>query len=85
MDYLSAKNSAGHDAAFEAEIAGKEEVVNWLLGEMDGVERAMRGSAAGAAEAGGEAMDEDKDGEGEEEEVIRVSMGVADMDVGEKP
>lgn len=27
-----AKNNAGHDVAYEAELAGKEVVVNWLLG-----------------------------------------------------
>ena len=29
------KKKAGHDVAFEAEIAGKEEVVNWLLSAAD--------------------------------------------------
>lgn len=29
---LLAKNNAGHDVVYEAEVAGKEEVVNWLLG-----------------------------------------------------
>ena len=28
---LASKNIAGHDAAFEAEQSGKEEVANWLL------------------------------------------------------
>ena len=28
---VSLKNAAGHDAAFEAEQAGKDEVASWLL------------------------------------------------------
>jgi uncharacterized protein len=28
---LLAKNNAGHDVVYEAELAGKEDVVNWLL------------------------------------------------------
>lgn len=33
--YLSLKNNAGHDAAYEAETAGKDDVVTFLLGAMD--------------------------------------------------
>ncbi|KAL8703243.1 MAG: hypothetical protein Q9201_003576 [Fulgogasparrea decipioides] len=32
------KNNVGHDAVFEAERGGKEEVVGWLLGQQKGVE-----------------------------------------------
>ncbi|KAL9587201.1 MAG: hypothetical protein Q9203_003588 [Teloschistes exilis] len=35
---LRVQNQAGHDATFEAERGGKEEVVAWLLGQQKGVE-----------------------------------------------
>ena len=35
---LQAKNDAGHDAAYEAELAEKEDVVTWLLkANVDGI------------------------------------------------
>lgn len=33
--FVRAKNASGRDAAFEAECAGKEEVVTYLLGVLD--------------------------------------------------
>jgi len=81
---LTAKNAAGHDAAFEAECADKEAVVNWLLGKMDEVEKEMRGGGSGHQEDEGETVaDEGKDGDDEEEvELMRAKVG--DMEVDEK-
>ncbi|KAI9712583.1 MAG: hypothetical protein M1828_001684 [Chrysothrix sp. TS-e1954] len=36
--FVEAKNQAGHDAAWEAETAGKENCVSWLLGCLDEVD-----------------------------------------------
>ena len=62
----SAVNSAGHDAVYEAEINGKEEVVGWLLKEGWGLERGVGGVAEDGKE-GGEGVDEDEEGNGVEE------------------
>ena len=39
-------NKAGHDAVFEAEINDKKEVVDWLLGHVEALERAVGGGAS---------------------------------------
>lgn len=81
LEYLTAKNAAGHDAAFEAESAGKEDVVNWLLGKMDEVER---GGGGGEISVGvGEEEEEEEAGkEGEDVELMRVRVGEMDVDGG---
>ncbi|KAL8772804.1 MAG: hypothetical protein Q9209_002149 [Squamulea sp. 1 TL-2023] len=38
------RNVAGHDAVYEAERSGKQEIVKWLLKEVDGLESAVVGS-----------------------------------------
>jgi len=77
LEYLTAKNAAGHDAAFEAESAGKEDVVNWLLGKMDEVERGGGGSAGVGEE---EEAGKEGEGEGEDVELMRVRVGEMDVD-----
>ncbi|KAF2742184.1 ankyrin [Sporormia fimetaria CBS 119925] len=37
-------NKAGHDAVFEAEINGKEAVVDWLLGAVEALEKGIAGA-----------------------------------------
>lgn len=87
MEYLTAKNAAGHDAAYEAEAAERESVVNWLLGMMDQIERGIRGEngsgAGGDVEqaVNGEEV-EGKEEEEEDVEIMRVRVG--EMDVDEK-
>ena len=49
-------NRAGHDAVYEAEINDKSEVVDWLLGAVEELERGV--GQGGQAEAG-EDMEED--------------------------
>jgi hypothetical protein len=51
-------NQAGHDAVFEAEINDKKEVVDWLLGAVEELEKGI-GRSGGASGDGDENMDED--------------------------
>jgi hypothetical protein len=51
-------NQAGHDAVFEAEINDKKEVVDWLLGAVEELEKGI-GRTGGASGDGDENMDED--------------------------
>ncbi|KAL8648127.1 MAG: hypothetical protein Q9226_006127 [Calogaya cf. arnoldii] len=44
------RNVAGHDAVYEAERSGKQEVVEWLLKEGNGLERGVEGSKQESAE-----------------------------------
>lgn len=39
-------NKAGHDAVFEAEINDKKEVVDWLLGHVEALEKSVGGGAS---------------------------------------
>lgn len=52
-------NSAGHDAVFEAEINDKKDVVDWLLGQVEELEKGIateggegQGGEEGASEGG---------------------------------
>lgn len=54
------RNNAGHDAVYEAERAGKDEVVEWLLEEGKGLEN-------GVGERNGETEEEVK---GEDESTV---------------
>lgn len=58
-------NAAGHDAVFEAEVAGKGEVVEWLLRNCEGLEGAL-GVADLVGDEEGEGV-EGEDGVGEVE------------------
>jgi hypothetical protein len=51
-------NQAGHDAVFEAEINDKKEVVDWLLGAVEELEKGI-GRTGGASGDGDESMDGD--------------------------
>lgn len=68
------RNQAGHDAVFEAEKSGKEEVVRWLLSEGRGLERSV-------TDGGGE-----KEAEEEEEEEAENEGGTGgrEKEYGEK-
>lgn len=66
-------NAAGHDAVFEAERAGKEDVVEWLLNEGGGLEKGVGGDV----EEEGEAEDIVEDGEssgGKEDGVVNMDV-----------
>ncbi|KAI9707590.1 MAG: hypothetical protein M1836_000551 [Candelina mexicana] len=80
------KNKAGHDAVYEAEVAGKEEVVRWLLVERKGLEVGANGSDGeeeGRADGmdGVEANGATEEGRGE---VDKLEKGVQGMNVGEE-
>ncbi|KAF2626585.1 ankyrin [Macroventuria anomochaeta] len=50
-------NKAGHDAVFEAEVNEKKEVVDWLLGHVEALEKSVGGGASsGEGSAGAEEM-----------------------------
>lgn len=51
-------NRAGHDAIFEAEVNGKEKVVEWLLTEGMGLDAGVRGGSGGGGAEEGDGMDE---------------------------
>jgi len=43
-------NRAGHDAVYEAEVNGKEQVVEWLLTEGKGLDTGLKGGSEDEAE-----------------------------------
>lgn len=50
-------NKAGHDAVFEAEVNDKKEVVDWLLGHVEALEKSVGGGTSnGEGSAGAEEM-----------------------------
>jgi ankyrin repeat protein len=53
-------NRAGHDAVYEAEINDKNEVVDWLLGAVEELEKGIGQTGEAEAEAG-ENADENMD------------------------
>ncbi|KAF2280018.1 ankyrin [Westerdykella ornata] len=54
-------NKAGHDAVFEAEINDKGDVVDWLLGAVEDLEKAVGNGSGSSAEQGeGDDMDVDE-------------------------
>ncbi|KAL9040742.1 MAG: hypothetical protein Q9214_004361 [Letrouitia sp. 1 TL-2023] len=54
------RNATGHDAVYEAEIGGKEEVVSWLLKEGKGLEKGV----------GGDHVEEEGNGEDTDREMV---------------
>ncbi|KAI4251171.1 MAG: hypothetical protein L6R42_008482 [Xanthoria sp. 1 TBL-2021] len=66
------RNIAGHDAVYEAERSGKQEVVEWLLKEGNGLERGVEGAK----------QDEEKDEEGYEETFEPDNEGSRDKEKG---
>ncbi|KAI4123204.1 MAG: hypothetical protein LQ347_006247 [Umbilicaria vellea] len=84
-------NKAGHDVVYEAEVNGKEEVVEWLLKEGHGLETGL-GVSGGEGENGAE-DDADGEGDGEEEkgtvengsEVQDLEQSMENMKTTEKP
>ena len=52
-------NRAGHDAVYEAEINDKNDVVDWLLGTVEELEKGIGQTGEAGA---GESADEDMDG-----------------------
>lgn len=61
----SVLNGAGHDAAYEAEGNGKEEVVRWLLTEGKGLDAGLTGKAeegVGDVQGSGEGLEVEEEG-----------------------
>lgn len=84
-------NKAGHDVVFEAEVNGKEEVVEWLLKEGHGLGKGL-GVSAGERE-NGEEDDVEVEGDGEEQkdgvengsEVEDLEQSVGKIQMTERP
>ena len=53
-------NRAGHDAVFEAEINDKKDVVDWLLGEVEELEKGIGHTEESSADADEDMEDADK-------------------------
>ncbi|KAL8666504.1 MAG: hypothetical protein Q9168_007465 [Polycauliona sp. 1 TL-2023] len=93
----SLTNSAGHDAVYEAERSGKQEVVEWLLKEGSGLEKGVGGSTQDEKVDENDENDEEddvreeeidreiiKDGDKEKDGIEQVQNGMGDMKVEEK-
>ena len=65
-------NKAGHDTVYEAEINGKETVVEWLLTEGKGLETGFNGNQEGASTE--DPMQEQSEAIGAEEDLEHVSL-----------
>lgn len=84
-------NRAGHDVVYEAEINGKEAVVEWLLKEGKGLEKGLGvdgGEGEHGEEGDGEGVgDGEKDEDGVEigSEVQDLEGGVEKIQMAEKP
>ncbi|KAL8664551.1 MAG: hypothetical protein Q9202_002960 [Teloschistes flavicans] len=88
---LKVQNQAGHDATFEAERGGKEDVVAWLLGQQKGVEetsgREEERVEEDAEEAIGEKIPGEDGGDGDgknEHEVKELEHDVKNMHMEEQ-
>ncbi|KAJ4338715.1 ankyrin repeat-containing protein [Ascochyta clinopodiicola] len=80
-------NKAGHDAVFEAELNDKKEVVDWLLGHVEALEKSVGGRAGnGEGSAGGEEEMVFKAGDtsGPMEDVTEKMEGMQTKDTQEK-
>jgi hypothetical protein len=69
-------NRAGHDAVYEAEINDKNEVVDWLLGAVEELEKGIgqTGEAASAEDAGEDADENMDDADVNNAEDMNTSM-----------
>jgi ankyrin repeat protein len=65
-------NRAGHDAVFEAEINDKKEVVDWLLGAVEELEK-------GIGQTGEDSEDVDEDMEDQDKEPLGTASAVEDV------
>lgn len=72
-------NRAGHDAVYEAELNGKDEVARFILEKGIGLESGIGGKGGGVEGVmrGGEAAGEEGE-EGEEREDVEMKMGEGD-------
>ena len=81
-------NKAGHDVVYEAEVNGKQDVVEWLLKEGNGLEKGL-GVGGGEGENGEEVEEKDggeeKEGGEHEIEVHELKEGVEKIQMAEKP
>lgn len=78
-------NKAGHDAVFEAEVNDKKEVVDWLLGHVEALEKSVGGGASnGEGSADGEMTFRVGDTSGPMEDVTEKMGEMSAKDTQEK-
>ncbi|KAF2125359.1 ankyrin, partial [Dothidotthia symphoricarpi CBS 119687] len=79
-------NSAGHDAVFEAEINDKNDVVDWLLGAVEALEKGVGGAGDGEIRLSAGNVEEsgnvDVNGDDREKDTEEVRKGVEGMNTG---
>ncbi|ORX97166.1 ankyrin repeat-containing domain protein [Clohesyomyces aquaticus] len=74
-------NSAGHDAVFEAEINDKKDVVDWLLGAVEELEKGVGQAGAPSGDAGEEDhMDVEHEAENDNNPHGAGELHTADVD-----
>lgn len=78
-------NKAGHDAVYEAEINDKKEVVDWLLGHVEALEKSVGGGASnGEGSADGEMTFKVGDTSGPMEDVTEKMENLETKDTQKK-
>lgn len=80
-------NKAGHDAVFEAEVNDKKDVVDWLLGHVEALEKSVGGSASngeGSASGNGDMVFKAGDTSGPMEDVTEKMSDLGTRDTQEK-
>ena len=84
---VSSKNAAGHDVVYEAEQAGKTEVVEYLLSNCGGLETLSRDANASNNEEGdvrdGVVASKEVNGSHDEENVEELRANIEAMPVGD--
>ena len=78
----SIKNTTNHDAVYEAENNGKDEVVSWLLLEGKGLETEVKGAKEEESDVK-EASHDDEERELKEKEAVSIAEaenGLKDLD-----
>ncbi|MCJ1393932.1 hypothetical protein MMC18_007468 [Xylographa bjoerkii] len=79
-------NNAGHDAIYEAEANGKEEVSRWVLMEGKGLEKAVgSGDIKGSRSAEGEEDGEEEEARERKDRENGVKEQMEGLGIGEKP
>lgn len=67
-------NQAGHDAVFEAEINDRKEVVDWLLGAVEELEKGIGHADDASGDVDEDMQDQDKEDSPETLEAVQKEM-----------
>lgn len=78
-------NKAGHDAVFEAEVNDKKDVVDWLLGHVEALEKSVgHGASSGEGSADGDIVFKAGDTSGPMEDVTEKMGKIQTEDTQQK-